>query len=189
MDTQLIYNYLACLKTGYCESIEEYRRYVIESEIQFRAAYTQYLAQTNGKGYNLILNDFRALERTLQEFIQEDLDANRKEQGLYASEKTAEAIEYIERAREMFDSGEIDTPRKYKLHEEVADTKVISGTEGLAKFLGCGKTMAFSIIKSGVLIEHCIQYKVGNCWKFNVEKLEKFLENRPDFLSDIRCVR
>ena len=54
MDTLLIYNYLAVLKTGYCESLEVYKSRVMESEIKFRGAYTQYLAQTEGKGYNLI---------------------------------------------------------------------------------------------------------------------------------------
>ena len=65
--------------------------------------------------------------------------------------------------------------------------RVLSGTQGLADFLGCGRTMAFSIIKSGVLKENTIQYKVGQCWKFNREKLEKYLSTNPELLGKIRC--
>lgn len=67
--------------------------------------------------------------------------------------------------------------------------RVLSSTQGLADFLGCGRTMAFSIIKSGVLKADAIQYKVGQCWKFNREKLEKYLADNPEFLGRIRCKR
>ena len=65
--------------------------------------------------------------------------------------------------------------------------RVLSSTQGLADFLGCGRTMAFSIIKSGVLKADAIQYKVGQCWKFNREKLEKYLADNPEILGRIRC--
>lgn len=74
----------------------------------------------------------------------------------------------------MFDSGE-EAELQPKIKIKDSDERVISGTEGLAKFLGCGKSMAFSIIKNGVLIENGIQYKVGNTWKFNAERLRRFL--------------
>lgn len=64
---------------------------------------------------------------------------------------------------------------------------VISGTEGLAKRLGCSKSMAFSIIKEKVLIDAGIQYQVGKCWKFNGAKLDKYLAEHPDMLARIRC--
>ncbi len=67
--------------------------------------------------------------------------------------------------------------------------RVLSSTQGLADFLGCGRTMAFSIIKSGVLKADAIQYKVGQCWKFNREKLEKYLADNPELLGRIRCKR
>lgn len=188
MDTLLIYNYLSDLKTGYCDSLEVYKSRIMESEIKFRGAYTQYLAQTEGKGYNLILNDFKELEATLKAFTRERGDAHLREQGAYALEKTTEAIEYIKRARKMYESGEEIKPQR-EMPEEVSETKVISGTEGLAKFLGCGKSMAFSVIKSGILLECGIQYKVGNCWKFNAERLREFIQTHPHFLSEIRCIR
>ena len=64
---------------------------------------------------------------------------------------------------------------------------VISGTQGLADYLGCSKSMAFSIIKSGVLKQESIQYMVGKCWKFNRKKLDEHLKKNPDMLSRIRC--
>lgn len=63
---------------------------------------------------------------------------------------------------------------------------VISGTTGLANFLGCSKVMAFSIIKEGKLLENGIQYKVGNCWKFNREKLIKYIEENPTAFAKTR---
>lgn len=188
MDTQLIYNYLATLKTGYCESIDEYKRQLVVPEIRFRASYTEYLASTDGKGYNLILNDFRELEKTLRGLVKERLEENLHEQCLYALEKTIEAVEYIKTSRTMYETGNEQTPQQ-NTSIKVADTKVISSTEGLARFLGCGKSMAFSVIKSGILIENGIQYKVGNTWKFNAERLEHFLQEHPHFLQDIRCIR
>lgn len=67
--------------------------------------------------------------------------------------------------------------------------KILSSTTGLANYLGCGRTMAFSIIKSGVLKKDAIQYKVGQCWKFNREKLDKFIADNPEILGRIRCKR
>ena len=70
-----------------------------------------------------------------------------------------------------------------------APPKILSSTQGLADYLGCGRTMAFSIIKSGVLKKDAIQYKVGQCWKFNREKLDKFIADNPEILGRIRCKR
>ena len=77
-----------------------------------------------------------------------------------------------------------DTPRP-----PAAPPKILSSTQGLADYLGCGRTMAFSIIKSGVLKKDAIQYKVGQCWKFNREKLDKYLTDNPEILGKIRCKR
>ena len=65
--------------------------------------------------------------------------------------------------------------------------KVLSGTQELADYIGCSKTMAFSIIKSGVLKEDAIHYKVGRCWKFHRERLDKYLADNPEILGRIRC--
>ncbi len=189
MDTQLIYNYLTDLKIGYCDTLEEYQRKIIKSEIEFRAAFTQYLAETSGKGTNLILNDFLEFDEAMIGLLQEKKNDIRYEQFAYAAEKTREAVEYIRKAKYQFSSGEDDIRPQRKIKVEATDERVISGTEGLAKFLGCGKSMAFAVIKSGILKECGIQYKVGNCWKFNAERLQDFIRIHPNFLSEIRCVR
>lgn len=64
--------------------------------------------------------------------------------------------------------------------------KVISGIKGLAKFLGCGLTKANEIVQGGVLKDAGIQYMVGNCWKFNAEKLSKYLTEHPEVLGPKR---
>lgn len=77
-----------------------------------------------------------------------------------------------------------DTPQP-----PAAPPKILSSTQGLADYLGCGRTMAFSVIKSGVLKKDAIQYKVGQCWKFNREKLDKYIADNPEILGKIRCKR
>ena len=189
MDTQLIYNYLADLKTGYCNTIEEYKQKITASEIGFRAAYTQYLAETDGKGVNLILNDFQEFQENIDAMAKGETSHKHYEQFVYACKKTDEAIVYMRRAREQYTTGEESTRPQRASKVNDTDERVISGTEGLARFLGCSKSMAFSIIKNGILKEAGIQYKVGNCWKFNAEGLSNFIRIHPNLLANIRCIR
>ena len=84
---------------------------------------------------------------------------------------------------------DVQIPTSSKPQPPAEPPKILSSTQGLADFLGCGRTMAFSIIKSGVLKKEAIQYKVGQCWKFNREKLEKYLNDNPEILGRIRCKR
>lgn len=92
-----------------------------------------------------------------------------------------DAAEPVEEARLQHGPSTPQPPKEFP--------RILSSTEGLADFLGCGRTMAFSIIKSGVLKADAIQYKVGQCWKFNREKLEKHLADNPELLGRIRCKR
>lgn len=64
--------------------------------------------------------------------------------------------------------------------------KVVSGIKGLAEFLGCGPTKANEVVQSGILKDAGIQYMVGNCWKFNAEKLTKYLTEHPEVLGPKR---
>ena len=68
-----------------------------------------------------------------------------------------------------------------------SDVQIISGTQGLADYLGCGKTLAFSIIKSKVLQEENIQYMVGKCWKFKRQGLDDYLKKNPQLIPKNRC--
>ena len=189
MDTQLIYNYLADLKTGYCNTIEEYKQKITASEIGFRAAYTQYLAETDGKGVNLILSDFQEFQETIDAMVREETNHRYYEQFVYASEKTDEAIVYMRRAREQYATGAESTRPQRAPKVNDTDERVISGIQGLARFLGCCKSMAWSIVNDGILKDAGIQYKVGNCWKFNAEGLKDFMRIHPNPFAHIRCIR
>lgn len=56
---------------------------------------------------------------------------------------------------------------------------IIKGVEGLAKYLGCGKTKAQDIINSGKLQKAGIAYRAGKGWRFNSEKLDAFIKDNP----------
>lgn len=105
---------------------------------------------------------------------------------------TNEAIKYLGASYETVAKEEVTSEpseAEEKEPKSESDDKVISSTEGLAKFLGCSKSIAFAIIKSRILVKNKIQYKVGNCWKFNRKKLEKLLEENPEMLKNIHCTR
>lgn len=194
MDTMKIYGYIATLKAGFCDTLEEYKRVVMMSEIDFRASFTQFMTETDGKGANLCLSDLMDLKKVVSATIKSEPSNPLHEQYEYSLEKINEAIKYIKKTIRLYSSGEMpqeeggDTAVVKKTNR-VSDERVISGTEGLKDFLGCGKSLAFAIIKSGILAENGIQYKVGNCWKFNAKKLEEFLEIHPNFLENIHCIR
>ena len=98
----------------------------------------------------------------------------------------AESLEYLGK----YDSNVGVVTAPLAIDKSVVDSSgasVISGTQGLADFLGCSKSMAFAIIKSGTLKEQGIQYMVGKCWKFNRELLTTYLQSNPNLLSKIRC--
>ena len=67
------------------------------------------------------------------------------------------------------------------------DSLIVDTIDGLAKFLGCSKSMAFSITDSGILMKEGIQYKVGKRWKYNRAKLEQYITEHPELLAKIRC--
>lgn len=69
------------------------------------------------------------------------------------------------------------------------EDRTISGTRGLADYLGCCKTTAFALIKTGILKKEKIQYKVGRCWRFDREKLDRFLVNNPEALGTIARIK
>ncbi len=110
-------------------------------------------------------------------------------------EKTASFLQQVigeEQPTEPQPQPIIEQPQPEEKDEKqnvVEGVKVISGTQGLADYLGCSKSMAFGIISRGVLKDIGIQYMVGKCWKFNREKLDKYLKEHPDLLANVRCKR
>ena len=57
---------------------------------------------------------------------------------------------------------------------------LIKGVEGLAKFLGCGKTMAQKILNSKVLQKAGIAYRMGREWRLYKEELSSFMKDNPE---------
>lgn len=124
----------------------------------------------------------KSLQQEIREarFIQE----MNSEQRYYVGMTIKFLIELLGEEQEMADaSAATDTMLRFQRSEQKAEVKVLSGTEALARFLGCGKSKAFEIISNGKLKDAGIQYKVGRTWKFNAEKLEKYLAEHPDFLK------
>jgi hypothetical protein len=105
MDTTKIYSYLAILKTGCCDALDNFRLRIIQSEIDFRASFTQFMTEGDGKGANLILNDYMDLKETLSKSAKEDSPFH--EQYVYSLTKTKEAIDYIKKTIKMYASNEL----------------------------------------------------------------------------------
>ena len=106
MDTTKIYSYLAILKTGCCDALDNFRLRIIQSEIDFRASFTQFMTEGNGKGANLILNDYMDLKETLVGCVKE-AENPFHEQFEYSLAKTKEAIDYIKKTIKMYASNEL----------------------------------------------------------------------------------
>ena len=66
-----------------------------------------------------------------------------------------------------------------EMRDAEKEDAIIKGVEGLAKFLGCGKTKAQDIINSGKLQKAGIAYRPGKGWRFNREKLDAFIKENP----------
>lgn len=67
-----------------------------------------------------------------------------------------------------------------KRDAEIEDANIIKGVEGLAVFLGCGKTKAQEILNSNVLQEAGIAYRMGRGWRLKKEKLSSFMKDNPE---------
>ena len=100
MDTMAIYTYLATLKTGCTDSLENFKRYVTQGEIEFRAKFTQFMTEGDGKGANLILSDYMELKETLNGCVKE-VGNPYHEQFVYSLKKTKEAIDYIKKIKKF----------------------------------------------------------------------------------------
>ena len=189
-DVSSIYGYLGTIKHQPFGDFAEYKRIVLNCEIGFRNALTQCVLEKDGKGTILFLRDFQDLAKTLHaelDYALKEKDRGKVEWLSFQVKKADEAVEYIKRVRkDLMEQSTEHIPTHIATsqpNEKTIDAKVISGTQGLASFLGCGKTKAFEIIKSGVLKTTGIQYQVGRCWKFNAKKLTEYINNNPNFLK------
>ena len=183
-DVSAIYNYIAVLKEKPDGDYEAYQEKVKIAEVAFRSALTQVaLEKEDGKGQLLFLRDFQDLADTLKESQPKTKSEKLQAEWLaFEAMKAKEAADYIRRVSKDLSSA-IPENVPTIIDEKDEEVKVISGTQGLADFLGCGKTKAFEIIKSGILKDAGIQYQVGKCWKFNAQKLKKYLVENPVLLQ------
>lgn len=112
MDTMKIYSYLATLKTGCCDTLENFKHNVVQGEIEFRANFTQFMTEEHGKGANLILSDYMDLKETLEGCV-EEMGNPYHEQFSYSLAKTKEAIDYIKKTIKMYASDELPHSEKH----------------------------------------------------------------------------
>lgn len=79
---------------------------------------------------------------------------------------------------------EQETTADNRLNTEKRDAEIedaiIKGVEGLAVFLGCGKTKAQEILNSNVLQKAGVAYRMGKGWRFNKGKLSSFMKDNPE---------
>ena len=79
---------------------------------------------------------------------------------------------------------EQETTADNRLNTEKRDNEIedaiIKGVEGLAVFLGCGKTKAQEILNSNVLQKAGVAYRMGKGWRFNKGKLSSFMKDNPE---------
>jgi hypothetical protein len=125
MDTTKIYSYLAILKTGCSDPLDNFKLRVIQSEIDFRASFTQFMTEGNGKGANLILNDYMDLKETLSGCAKE-AENPFHEQFVYSLAKTKEAIDYIKKTIKMYASDELPHTEEHITNNNEKETTTCS---------------------------------------------------------------
>lgn len=92
---------------------------------------------------------------------------------------------YLNRFRDYLSDNQIQDavepePTESSLKSKEKDSAyTIKGVEGLAKYLGCGKTKAQDIINSGKLQDAGVAINTGRGWRFNKEELDAFLKENP----------
>lgn len=97
---------------------------------------------------------------------------------------------YLNRFREYLSDNHIqeaaepeptESSLKSKEKGKEEDANIIKGVEGLAKYLGCGKTKAQDIINKNieVLKSLGIAYPTGKRWRFRKKELDEFLKKNP----------
>ena len=195
-DTSKIYGFLTLLKTAQSITKQEFASAISIAENEFKSGILQYLNEENSNLLlNAVLHDLNQINDYLSSLAKHCKRSDHIDIADNILDAHAKCIESIQYIQTVFPEAHYlkQKPDEGELAEKTTETnehiKVISGTKGLAKYLGCGKSMAFSIIQNGILKDSGIQYKVGNCWKFNAKKLDEYLKKHPELLGKIRCIR
>lgn len=192
----------------YNEGPETYRRILIADFSDFKAEVLEISMRENAKkSLAAILADIKEGINQYWDIPDDDyLTALQQEYNNYGTSSLLSSIREIKFLQEMssIQKGLLQESASYvealmganEAENLVAETtnpkqiqqmedssRIISGTKGLANYLGCSNGTAFGIIKSRVLMDNKIQYKVGENWKFNREKLDKYISENPEILG------
>ena len=179
MDTTKIYSYLAILKTGCCDALDNFRLRIIQSEIDFRASFTQFMTEGDGKGANLILNDYMDLKETLVECVKETENPFH-EQFVHSLAKTKEAIEYIKKTIKIYAIDELSHTEDSNLEADIAEREWITYDElvQMYDFRGVKSAKDASWRKKNGF-DKCVSQSggKGSAVKYSVSKINEWLTN------------
>ena len=148
-------------------------------DVQERQSYFYYPTreEIQGRRGEEMQNDSESLRRETDylEFMMKCIELQRYYLGRFGS--------YFTDAHSQ-KTDEQETTADNRLNTEKRDTEIedaiIKGVEGLAVFLGCGKTKAQEILNSNVLQKAGVAYRMGKGWRFNKGKLSSFMKDNPE---------
>ena len=184
-----IYDYIIAFKAEPQDDLEAYYTRLDAMELKFRQCITECILNDNAGAVSMCEDDLEEVVETYRmrwrpkSAVEEKL----KCQMDYALGKAKDALKYIKKMKAKHLGAVSVTETSPQRVDMVAtrDADVISGTDGLAEFLGCSHNKAFDIIKSRVLPRD-VQYQTGRVWKFNRVRLERFLSEHPEALGRVR---
>lgn len=193
MDNNLsaIYDYIVAFKAEPQQDLEAYYSRLDMMEVKFRQCLNECVISDNIKAVSMCEDD---LEEVVSMFSGRWKPKSVEEekyvlQCKYALGKAKDALAYLKKVKAKY-LGAASTEAAKPTIKEAAPTineaaDVLSGTDGLAEYLGCSHNKAFDIIKSRIL-PRTVQYQTGRVWKFNRKRLDAFLEEHPEALGRVR---
>ena len=167
-----IFDYLSVLEHKPGVLGEEYTENLLSAERQFQQCIMEQAAEGNGNIMPMVVYLLKDAEKKCENVAVLDsahtsITNSIKFVGL--ATKAAAWTETVAQAESVEGNeyeGEQDT------------VQIIKGIQGLAKYLGIGKTKAQQIVNSGLLEKAGIQYwGGGQCFKKN--QLDKYIEENP----------
>jgi len=199
MDTSIIIDYLKalgglpCLCPNHTDFLK-YKEELDKYKYQFESVIVNVAFETDAKGIKYFRNEFEKSMEYARKHMNGCRKGNEEDPTLLCYQEAYSharlSVEQIKQLMAGFnleptekassvspDSAPFPKPSCEHSQERMKPV-VLSGTQELADFLGCSKSTAFKIIKSGVL-DGKTQYMTKGVWKFNVERLEKAVRENP----------
>jgi len=193
MDNNLstIYDYIAAFKAEPQQDLDAYYSRLDMMEVKFRQCLNECIISNNNKAVSMCEDD---LEEVVSMYKSRWKPRSAKEekyalQCKFALGKAKDALAYLKKVKAKYLGATSTEMVKSVVTETVSAgnkaAEVLSGTNGLAEYLGCSHNKAFDIIKSRIL-PNSVQYQTGRVWKFNRKRLDAFLEEHPEALGRVR---